>query len=131
MTFAHIVLGLTALFMIAESCWGLCAPAHLRGTARTALDEGSEQGGLARPLFWSLALAYWAVAWFGQQWAHRILFFFGVFFLIIGELMAHARFREQCYQRLLGNRSNFQVRLIYAGEGVLAIGLLWLAICGL
>ena len=130
MTAAHIVLMLTAMLMAGEALWAIASPAGMRDRVRRLLDEAGTAMGAWRYFFWVLALLSWLFAWLGQQWAHRSLFFIGVFFMWVGFLAHRPTFLESWYALFLGRRSNFAIRLIYLGELLLAAVFLWIAVRG-
>ena len=130
MSLAHIVLLLVAILMLLEALWGLWVPAHVRETVSSVINEWSLGPGSARSIFWTAALLFWAVAWLGNAWTHRALFFIGVFFVVAGEIFANSQYREKCFQCFLGSRTNLQVRFIYCGEAALAVVFFSIALGG-
>ncbi len=131
MTTAHYILLLIAVLMAAESIWAMAAPGAVRERARALLQDVEGGGGSWRALFWGLALLTWLFAWFGNQWAHRTLFFIGVFFLTIGFPANRPAFLQAWYDFFLGKRSPAGIRLIYLVEFLLASGFAWIALRGL
>lgn len=131
MTFAHMVVFLLALLMAGEAAWALLYPSGIRKQVGLWL-EGAETENLALSIFaWMLALLLWWVAWYGQLWAHRVLFFAGVLFMLVGFCAQRPAFLKNWYRLCLGDRSPWMIRLIYAVELLIACGLGWLAQSGL
>lgn len=121
MTIAHYVLGGIAALMIIEALWGIIAPHALRTQARAFLDDyKAEDAGWARGVCWFFALLCWAFAWFGQTWAHRILFFIGVFLTAFGLIVANKQGMEKIYNAILGKRPLWFIRAFYFSELIIA-----------
>ncbi len=130
MTFAHIILLLIGILMVLESAWAIGAPQQMREQlGRLIEDEAMETN--PWPVFFAVsALVLWAIAVFGQTWAHRILFVIGVLALVLMRWSWRRPFLASWYALFIGRRTNMQVRLIYALELALALAFIQTAIQG-
>ena len=131
MTAAHYTLLFIAVIMALEAAWAIATPLAMRERAKSLLEETHAGVGVWRFFFWGLALLMWLIAWHGNQWAHRALFFIGIFFMTAGFLAQRSGFMESWYNFFLGRRSATGIRLIYAGELLLAAAFAWMAVQGL
>ncbi len=130
MNVAEIVLLGIALAMIGEALWGCCRPESMRRRVRTMLDESGIGDNTLHRFFWTLALLLWALAWTGQGLAQRTLFMIGVVCMLAGFWGQRPGAVKQWYNAVLGNRSTWTIRLIYLGEGLVAAGLIAIALRG-
>lgn len=130
LTVAHILLAVVAATMAAEALWAMTTPLVLRDRMQRMLDETLVEPGTTRTSMWVAALLFWAVAWFGQQWAHRTLFIIGVLAMILGFLAPRVDLLRWWYDHVLAKRSPWTIRLLYSVELAVAAALLWVALSG-
>lgn len=119
MGIARITLLLLAALMAAEAAWAIARPTAMRQRVRSLLVHGGITGPLHR-FFWGAALLLWALAWTGQDWPQRILFFLGVLAMAAGIWGQRPEATEQWYHFFLGRRSPAGIRAIYLLELALA-----------
>ena len=128
MNVAEIALLCIAVPMALESLWGCCRPASMRRRVQLMMDESGIGEESVHRFFWTLAVLLWALAWTGQNTAHRALFVLGVACMLAGFWGQRPGAVKRWYTVVLGNRSPWAIRLIYLGEAALAAGLIVIAL---
>ncbi len=130
MTFAAWVLCGVGLLLCAESLWAILNPLSARERIGEAMKSSELDAGMLAGSLWGMAVALWAVAWFGQTWSHRALFLIGVYLFVLGVLFRRSGFAQQWYAFFFGNRTALTIRLLYTAELLLGLALIWVAVTG-
>lgn len=130
MNVAEMALLVIALAMLGESVWGVVQPESMRRRIQSMLEESGIGEYALHRFFWTFAALLWALAWTGQELAHRTLFVLGVICMAAGFWGQHPGAINRWYSVVLGNRSAWTIRLIYLGEITVAAALLFIVFAG-
>lgn len=128
MTWGHIALLIAGIVGLVESTWGMTAPAKLRAAVQRVAEETPERNVGLGLFFAGLAVVLWLLMSPEKKpsdWALMILSW-----ILAGG--AYVNFRHRGFHDLVGflilKRSDGGIRLIYAMEFILALGLVLLAL---